>query len=493
MARFPREYARARSAAPFFFAALLALGACGSSSSAPNDAGPSNEAGSDLPGGEAFVPPPPAIDKAQVDTLVKPIIDGKWTVGLIVGVVGETGRSVYAYGTVSKTSSEVPNGKTIFEIGSITKTFTSVLLAKQVGDGRVQLGQPVKELLTGLATIPEKNGKPITLEHLATHMSGLPRLPTNMVPKDAANPYVDYTTSQLYTFLSGYTLPREPSSKFEYSNLAVGLLGHALSLEAKKSYDALVADSITLPLAMVDTSRVLSTAQQARTAQGHNGDLSPTTLWNFDVLAPAGALRSTLDDMLSYVSAHALASGSRLGAAMKLTHEPRISRATGGHLGLSWFIDDGRYIWHNGGTGGFGTFAGFDKQTKRGIVVLSNTISTVYSPETQLGLALLKLAGGESPGALLLPPDVPVASAKLDAYAGNYKGTQLSLVIERQGDALWLVLTGQPKYHLYAKSETSFYLRVAPVTILFAEDGKGGVSMVFTQNGIGTFNLQKVP
>src|SRR5208283_4407870 len=117
------------------------------------------------------------------------------------------------------------DGDTVFEIGSITKVFTALLLADMAQRGEVALTDPVSKYLPKGVKMPGRNGHAIMLQDLATHTSGLPRLPSNMKPKDFMNPYADYTPELLYQFLSSYELPRDPGSKWEYSNLGAGLLG----------------------------------------------------------------------------------------------------------------------------------------------------------------------------------------------------------------------------------------------------------------------------
>ena len=158
------------------------------------------------------------------------------SVGIVVGVIGPEGRRVIAYGQLEKSDPRPLSGDTVFEIGSMTKVFTSLLLAGMVQRGEVALDDPVAKYLPAKVKMPERNGRQITLVDLSTHTSGLPRLPTNMKPADPNNPYADYTVEQLYQFLSRYQLTRDIGSQYEYSNLGGGLLGHVLALRAGMSY-----------------------------------------------------------------------------------------------------------------------------------------------------------------------------------------------------------------------------------------------------------------
>ena len=134
----------------------------------------------------------------------------------------------------------------------------------------LNLDDPIAKFLPPTVKTPEFNGKAITLLTLATHTSSLPRLPDNLNPADHQNPYADYTVNQLYSFLSNYKLPREIGSKYEYSNLGVGLLGHLLSIKTDLDYEALISKQITQPLQMQDTRIHLNPDQTNRFATGHN-------------------------------------------------------------------------------------------------------------------------------------------------------------------------------------------------------------------------------
>jgi CubicO group peptidase (beta-lactamase class C family) len=168
-------------------------------------------------------------------------------IGMVVGIVDANGRRIIAYGSLAKSDSRRVDGDTVFDIGSVTKEFTSLLLTDMARRGEVRLTDPVSKYLPKGVRVPERNGRKITLADLSTHSSGLPRMPSNFNPKDNANPYVAYTVEQLYEFLSTYELTRDIGSQYEYSNLGAGLLGHVLALRAGKSYEELVLSRITGP------------------------------------------------------------------------------------------------------------------------------------------------------------------------------------------------------------------------------------------------------
>lgn len=192
------------------------------------------------------------------------------SVGIVVGVIDSSGRRIVSYGNLDSGDKRAVDGNTIFEIGSITKVFTSLLLADMVERKEVALTDPVSKYLPAEVKMPERNGRQITLEDLSTHTSGLPRLPSNMKPKDPANPYADYSVEQMYQFLSGYQLTRDPGSQYEYSNLGGGLLGHVLARRAGTDYGTLVRTRICEPLGMNDTRITLSPEEKARFATGYD-------------------------------------------------------------------------------------------------------------------------------------------------------------------------------------------------------------------------------
>src|SRR6266446_9798292 len=216
----------------------------------------------------------------EIKKILQDRIDvAKKSVGIVVGLVDEKGTRVISYGKPNKTSDQTVNGDSVFEIGSVSKVFTATLLADMVERGEVSLSDPISKYLPKTVKTPTRNGKEITLLDLSTQTSGLPRLPGNFTPKDVQNPYADYSVEQLYAFLSSYTLTRDIGSKYEYSNLGVGLLGHILALRAGTDYEALVRTRICQPLKMDSTRVKLTPEMQAHLAAGHNPALLPVPGW----------------------------------------------------------------------------------------------------------------------------------------------------------------------------------------------------------------------
>jgi len=346
----------------------------------------------------------------QIKALINDRLDkNKTNAAIAIGLIDPNGTQIYGHGKMSNTSNATVDENTIFAIGSITKVFTTTLLADMVNKGLVNLDDPIEKYLPSNVTVPQYNGHKITIEDLATHTSGLPEFPDNFCPsfdpaktevvdsiqfrKDLFNCTKNYTFDQFYQGLSNTTIPREPGSKVEYSTFGIGLLGHILTLKSNmSSFDKLLDHNILDVLGMNDTSFVLSDSQKSRLAVGHfNGQELPT--WNMSSpLAPGGALHSTASDMLKFLSANVGLIKTKLDDAMQESHLirhytgqilPNNLQASdkndniGVYVGLGWFITTNfghEVIWHNGATvGGYNAYMAFNPATERGIVILCNT------------------------------------------------------------------------------------------------------------------------
>jgi D-alanyl-D-alanine-carboxypeptidase/D-alanyl-D-alanine-endopeptidase len=321
---------------------------------------------------ESPVPPDSAIRRILVDR-----IDGAWKgVGIVVGVVEPKGTRLVAYGTLDQGDKRPLNGDTIFEIGSVTEVFTSLLLADMVQRGEVALSDPVAKYLPEGVKVPERGGRRITLEDLSTHTSGLPRLPSNLKPANPANPYADYSAERLYEFLSTYKMWRDIGSGFEYSNLGGGLLGHALARRAGMNYEALVTSRIAQPLHMRSTRITLPTEMKARLAVGHNASLAAVPNFDYQALAGTGALRSSANDLLVFVAANLGYFKSPLAPAMAaMLKVRRPTTIPGTEMALGWVVASDGIVWRNGSTAGYRSFVGYEPKSRVGVAVLSNTFT----------------------------------------------------------------------------------------------------------------------
>jgi serine-type D-Ala-D-Ala carboxypeptidase/endopeptidase len=424
--------------------------------------------------------------KRQLDLLAEPLLERGYATGIVVGVIEGDKDTIFSYGTVSRDSQEAPDGKTVFEIGSVSKTFTALLLAVLAVEGRVNLDDPVRKFLPDSVTVPRKGKREITLSDLATHISGLPRMPDNVEPEDPRNPYADYTAEKMYRYLSTYQLPRAPGEIYEYSNLGSGLLGHALARREKKDFEVLVREMICRPLGLKDTGIGLSPVQRSRFAKGYDLEGNPVPHWNFSILAGCGALRSTAHDLLRYTRAQMGTADSPLSAAINSALIPRHPTDIPGDwfIGLGWHVDKtGTIAWHNGGTYGAYTYIGFNKKRGFGLVWLSNSSLWQVGP---LQDRLERILLGESIKPLKLRKQVELDPGVLERYTGKYR-IKPGVVLEVTLTEGYLVLgvsgeTGGSV--LYPESATRFFfLDNEDLTISFVRDEKGGIEKLLFHAG----------
>jgi D-alanyl-D-alanine-carboxypeptidase/D-alanyl-D-alanine-endopeptidase len=434
--------------------------------------------------------PPHAV--APSDTEIQRILADridvqKQGVGIVVGILEAHKRRVVAYGSLEKGDPRKLNGDTLFEIGSITKVFTALLAADMAQRGELKLDDPIAEYLPATTKVPERGGKQITLIDLATHTSGLPRMPDNFRPKDPNNPYADYSLDALYSFLSSYELRRDIGIKYVYSNLGFGLLGLGLAQRAGMDYERLVVTRICDPLGMSSTRITLSQDLRERYAAGHSSDLVTVPHWDVHTLPGAGALRSSANDLLTFLAAMMGDSKNPLANAQKTTLA--ITRPTDWPFwatGLGWDIDSsggGKIISKGGDTAGFSTYIGYRPQTGVGVVVLANT----EAPGTdQIGQHLL-----DARYPLWVPESAPsndtvLQAQTLDRYVGHYELLPtFVLAVTREGGQLFVQATGQTRAAVYPKNDTEFYYKAVDAQITFEADAQGHTSgLILHQNGL---------
>jgi CubicO group peptidase (beta-lactamase class C family) len=421
--------------------------------------------------------------------LAQRIDDYHQGVGMVAGVVDPSGRRIVAYGALDKGDPRPLDGNTVFEIGSVTKVFTALALAEMARRGEVNLADPVAKYLPADVKVPRRGNRQITLEDLAAHTSGLPRMPSNFKPGDPANPYADYTADLLYRFLSSYELPREIGSLYEYSNLGAGLLGHALARRAGMDYEALVLARICRPLGLANTRITLSPEMKSRLAAGHNDKLERVPGFEFDALAGAGALRSTANDMLSFLAAAMGPEPSPLAEAFPALLRVRIPMAMPhmqGALGWQTYSRGGpEIVWKDGGTFGYSAFIGYDAKRHAGVVLLSNTftLAGTMTGVSDLGLHLL-----DPQFPLNGPPEkhreISVAPKTLDGYTGRYQLTSdMVLDVTAADGRLAVQATGQAKLDLFPESEKEFFTKIGGIRIEFQTDSQGRATGLTLRQG----------
>jgi serine-type D-Ala-D-Ala carboxypeptidase/endopeptidase len=395
---------------------------------------------------------------SAVRAILRERVESGRHVGIAVGLLEPTGTRTLAHGRGA--AGARLDDHSLFEIGSITKTFTSVILADMVSKGTVRLDQPVAELLPPGTVVPSRGGKQITLADLASHISGLPRMPSNFAPKDPANPYADYDGARMLAFLASHQLQHDIGTRYEYSNIGAGLLGFALANKAGMSYEALVTERLLRPLGMSETAITLTPAMRARLAPGHNPGGQPVANWELDALAGAGALRSSVHDRSRF----------QIGARTA--------------VGLAWHRiispSGDTVLAHDGGTAGYVTFAAFDPKRRVGVVVLSNS----SSPIQDIGLHLLdERAPLTRPAAQR--KEITLSADALQRFVGEYPlAPTFVITISRVGDNLFAQATGQPRFPLFAETPTTFFFKVVDAQLEFETDSTGNATaVVLVQNG----------
>ena len=414
--------------------------------------------------------------------VIHKISQQKKAVGASIVII-ENGKIEYLnLGVINKQKNIATTSSALFEIGSISKTFTSIALASMVVEGKVKLNDPVQKYLPSNVKLPIKNGESITLKNLANHTSGLPRLPSNMPFSDPLDPYADYTVEMMYQFLTDYELSRDIGEKLEYSNLAVGLLGHVLALIDGKTYEQMITDRVLKPLSMTNSFVDIPASHEKLLSDGHDASLKKTKHWQLPTLAGAGAIKSSAKDMALFLSANL--NQKPIQKTLSLTHKQTTNLGNQSpKVGLGWFIAEhknGSYLWHNGGTGGYRSFMGFDKENKRGIVILENSANGMDN----IGNAFL--TGGLSQ---LKSDNFDVVSLdknKLQRLTGDYKlAPGMIMEVTREKQQLFIQLAGQAKHPVYAKSDFEFVYRVveAKVSFKLGDDNKAESLMLY-QGGV---------
>jgi serine-type D-Ala-D-Ala carboxypeptidase/endopeptidase len=407
----------------------------------------------------------------DIRTMLRYLVEDGETPGIVLGLIEADGSThVYYHGEAGPGAHPL-GPKSVFEIGSITKTFTGALLADMVARGEMRYDDPVQMYLPEGVTMPTWGDRQITLEDLATLFSGLPRRPDNFAPADRANPWFDYTPELLYEFLSGHELRRAPGTEYEYSNLAVGLLGHVLELHTGMTYEQLVRERILDPLRMEMTGVELRGALAEWMTRGHDEDGQVVPYWDVISLAGMGGLRSNVEDLLTYARAHLEPPETPVERALHATLEVRaqITEKAGHTLGWqSWEPGARRMLLQGGSTGGYDAMVGFDRDLGVGVVLLTN--SGGY--EDEIAGDFLEC------GPPLDLGDVDVPEEVLKEYVGSYRagaGRELYVRLEPEG---WLTVQ-RPDFvrsRMYAENHSHFYLRRTPWRFWFQRDEAGEVT-----------------
>ncbi len=438
---------------------VLALVACGGRTPSVEEAKPAGDTDPDGP------------NRARITAHVQPLVDAELVSGIVVGITDGGRREIYGFG--KGPGGKPPTGATLFELGSVTKAYTGLLLADSVQRREVALDQPIAELLPTGVTAPTRNKQVITLRHLMLHSSGLPTVPPSLNgPPD--NPFSTYTENALYQDLVRTQLIAPPGARIAFSDYGVGLLAHELGRKIGGGYPKALQARVLTPLALHDTFITVPPDAKPRLATGTNEDLAPVAAWTYDALVGTGGLVSSVRDQLAFVEAEIEAdAGSKLPLrqAMKLTLEAQLER-TGDNEGLGWQIDSAGRYWANGSTGGYHSFVSFDPKTRRGVVVLASTKSSLVD---SLPIAIFRLLARED----VKPPTFPDA-ATLATYAGAYDFQGFRLEVTAAGKRLYMVGPGDPtKYRLVPINDRQFWIEQLQSVVTFEKEGDAIKRAVF--------------
>lgn len=388
----------------------------------------------------------------------------------VVGLYDRGATSTVTLGRVGADDDRKPDADTAFEIGSITKVFTSLLAEAQVEAGRIAWDDPVSRYLPDVEFASDAVAA-ITLRELASHTSGLPRIPDNMAMEDPLDPFNGYEDDDLLAYLGGMdteSLTRE----YAYSNLGAGLLGYLAAATAGESYAEAMRRDVLAPLGLDDTAVGLPPRLEERVAAGFSQGADMPNWSNFDALAGAGAIVSTLSDMLGFAEAN-LAGNERMDDALRAV---RASQGSG-KTGLGWHIhdvaEDDRVFWHNGGTGGYASFFAIRPTTQTAVVIL--TTSTEYALVTELGFEQIGVR------------DTAEATVDLGPYLGSYRLAEgFVLTVFEESNRLFGQATGQAAFPLTGKGPDEFEYPAADLRIIFDRSSPGPASALTLYQGGST-------
>jgi serine-type D-Ala-D-Ala carboxypeptidase/endopeptidase len=396
--------------------------------------------------------------------------------GIAVGIIDHGVVKTYVAGSAG--NGRPVDEHTLFEIGSVTKTFTATALAVMTRSGQVRLDDPIAEYLPKGVRAPSKDGRAITLLNLAEQRSGLPRLPTNMHDVASGDPYANYTISDMYAFLNGYALTRDPGASYEYSNYGIGLLGQLLANRMQTTYAQLVGRLVLDPLGMSETELVLTgLADPQLLAVGHDlsGGAIPT--WHTQSIAPAGAIASNVTDMLKFLRCN-MGRGP-LADDCLFAQRPRAPGEPGHEIGLVWNVNASNgTISHGGDTFGFHAFVAISRDHQTGVVVLSNG-----PPVADIATHVL------FPGYPIAacPPSVPRSKTDPASYAGVYcnasSGATLTVNTTPTGNALSIALLPQPAANVPKVAPDTFYASVYDAEFKFIRERGQIVGLWLLQYG----------
>jgi len=409
-----------------------------------------------------------AISDSDLQKVMKEYVDAGYTPGIVVGIIDQNSTKFFKYGHLAIDDETLIDENTIFETGSISKIFTSLLLAEMVKNKEVNFSDPIEKYLPSYVRVASYLDKKITLEHLATHTAGFDYMPDNFVLKDLYNPFYEYSLEDLYSFLSTYDLKYAPGNKYHYSNIGIGILGHVLALHMNKNIEDLVVERLLNPLGMDSTRVTLTSEMQKRFAKAHIKD-KIVPYWDMKpFFASVGGFRTTPKDLARLIQAYLGFYQTDLFPIMQETIKARQKQDIPYlDVGYEWNISykyQPEIIYHGGATGGHQLFIGFCPQKKIGVVVASNSCACIY----EIGKNVLhdKWHLKNHREQIMLFP------ALLNKFVGEYETKDksvctISLLDQGYLSSLLLKWGFYPKAPIYPSSDKDFFMKVKNVEINF--------------------------
>jgi serine-type D-Ala-D-Ala carboxypeptidase/endopeptidase len=449
-------------------------------------------------------------------------------IGIVVGVIGPEGWRVISYGHLNQGDPRPLNGDTVFEIGSVSKVFTALLLAEMAQKREVSPADPVAKYLPPGIRIPERNGSPITLLDLATHTSGLPFMPDDASLYDASadiasiydNSSARESNQKLYNFLSHYELSRAPGAEWDYSNIGYWLLSQALATQAHTDYETLLQTRIIAPLKLTSTAVTPSAPIRARLAVGHNAVLQPAPPFSsvpiYAAMPAAGGLVSTVNDMLAFLSVCMGYERSPLALSTAAMLKNQRPIDNGSQQALGWVVmangkgkNNDQLIMHDGFTWGYASYVAWDPKNRVGVVVLSNQLTSVGD----IGHHLLRPNVPLEPPTVTKHTEITLDSSILDTYVGEYEVQDEGLFrIARNHDFPndgfpnhdllnhdFLTIQvppgwGLPKFRLRPESRQDFFVADLPMRVIFqtGPNGRANELLVYPPRGQHALSAKRV-
>jgi CubicO group peptidase (beta-lactamase class C family) len=424
-----------------------------------------------------------ALSGDEIQSLIDKTINDGHTQGMVIAIIKKDGTTFYKNGKLGTENDKLMDENAIFETGSITKIFTSVLLAQMVKDKDVRLEDPLEKFLPNIK-IPSYKNQKITLAHLATHTAGLPYLPEDFYPIDFYNPFGVYSTQKLYDYLNTFELKYAPGSKYHYSNVCIGLLGHALSLSSNKEFEDLLIEKITSKLEMKDTRVNLTDDMKDRFADAHIRD-KKVPHWDIDFLQGAGGIKSSAKDLARFIEANLGFYQSELFEVLKSALKDRYPQDLPYlDVGLEWNLAykyTPEIVYHGGIVGGQQVFIGFCPDKEIGVVIVSNSAANI----SDIGKNILNknwYLNEYRQQATLMPLMLP-------KFAGEYKNNEgekdITISMLDLGHLSTLLFkTGYyPKLKLYPSSDYDFFLKAVNLDVNFLHDGDTITGMIVNHEG----------